>query len=36
MKMSLPKQFGDAPLFLCPKDPYLDMMALRNSKFEQV
>jgi hypothetical protein len=33
MKLALPKAFGDSPLFLCPKDPYLDMINLREDKF---
>ena len=36
MKLCLPKAFGDGPLFLCPKDPYLDMMNLRLEKFAMV
>jgi hypothetical protein len=33
MKLALPKAFGDAGLFLCPKDPFLDMVNLREEKF---
>lgn len=35
MKMSLPRKFGDAPLFLCPQE-FTQMMELRNAKFLEV
>jgi hypothetical protein len=34
MRMALPNNFGQSALFLCPKDPFLDMISLRNQKFE--
>jgi len=35
MKMSLPKKFGEAPLFLCPQE-FTQMMELRQAKFLEV
>lgn len=35
MKMSLPRKFGEAPLFLCPQE-FTQMMELRNAKFVEV
>ena len=35
MKMSLPRKFGDAPLFLCPQE-FTQMMQLRSEKFIEV
>jgi hypothetical protein len=35
MKMSLPKKFGDAQLFLCPQE-FVKMMELRAGKFAEI
>jgi len=35
MKMSLPKKFGDAQLFLCPIE-FVKMMELRAGKFAEI
>lgn len=35
MKLSLPKKFGEAPLFLCPQE-FVKMMELRAGKFAEI
>lgn len=35
MKMSLPKKFGEASLFLCPPE-FVKMMELRAGKFAEI
>ena len=35
MKMSLPRKFGDATLYLCPAE-FSQMMQLRSEKFAEV
>lgn len=34
--MALPKHFGEDELHLCPADPYLDAIKMREATFEQM
>lgn len=37
MRLSLPKQFGaDAPLTMCPQDPYVNIMNMRMARFADI
>ena len=37
MRLALPKQFGpDAPLAMCPQDPYVNVMNMRMARFADI